>query len=361
MSNSAIILNRDGFDLKIEADRKLDFRDVLIRPRPSRLSSRREVNITRIFEFPHTAMGWTGFPLIASNMDATGTIRMARALARHNALTALSKYYEVQELAQFFTTQESENSFYTMGITTDDWDKLEALKSRISVEKICIEVANGYIKDLQEFVDRVRKANANSIIMAGSVCTPEMTQNLLRAGADIIRVGIGSGSVCITRKLTGVGYPQLSAILECSEAAHQVNGFICSDGGCTTAGDVCKAYGAGADFVMLGGMLTGHTECEGKIRYKTSGGRKRPVSMQFYGMASALAQKKHYGGVSSYGVPEGIVVEVPYRGNVATTLQDIMGGLRSMMTYIDAKELAEVPAKTSFVRVGAQLNTVYGE
>ena len=346
--------------MNIEPDQKLDFRDVLIRPRPSRLSSRRDVNLLRAFQFPHSGTTWTGFPLIASNMDTTGTLAMARSLSKHGALTALSKYYSPTDLAKFFRTPEGEFAFYSMGITVDDINRLRKFKNKLSISKISVEVANGYIHDLPEFVELVRRENTTSIIMAGSICTPEGTQVLLRAGADIVRVGIGSGSVCITRKVTGVGYPQLSAVIECSQAAHAESGFICSDGGCTVPGDICKAFGAGADFVMLGGMLAGHDECDGVIKYETKGRKKRPVTMEFYGMASNIAQRKHFGGKAAYRAAEGKVVSVPYRGGVAATVLEIMGGLRSMMTYVDAKDLSEVPANTSFVRVGTQLNTVFG-
>lgn len=347
--------------MKIAADKKLDFSDVLIRPRPSTLSSRRDVDIKRKFHFPHSGTTWIGFPLVASNMDTTGTLRMAKALSEYDALTALSKYYEPKDLIKFFHTKESENTFYSMGITEGDLDRFNAVKEKISIPKVCIEVANGYIHDLPKFVTKVRKENPTSVIMAGSVCTPEMTSNLLQAGADIIRVGIGSGSVCITRRVAGVGYPQLSAIIECSEAAHRAKGFICSDGGCVFPGDICKAFGAGADFVMLGGMLAGHAECEGTIRYAKKGGKKVPVAMQFYGMASVIAQKKHFGDVAAYRAAEGKVVDVPYRGNVKNTIQEIAGGLRSMMTYIDASELSEVAAKVTFVKVGNQSNNVFGK
>jgi GMP reductase len=347
--------------VKIEPGRKFDFNDVLIRPRPSTLSSRRDVDITRTFDFCHSSTTWTGFPLIASNMDATGTMKMAGSLSKQGALTALSKFYAVKELVKFFRKRESEHAFYSMGMTPTDYEKLEAVKVESPISKICIEVANGYIQDLPKYVTKVRKSNPTAIIMAGSVCTPEITKILLSAGADIIRVGIGSGSVCITRKMTGVGCPQLSAILECSDAAHQEKGLICSDGGCTVPGDICKAFGAGADFVMLGGMLAGHDECDGVVKFRRKSGRRVPVTMEFYGMASIVAQKKHFGGISDYCSAEGKVVDVPYRGGVTGTLQEIAGGLRSMMTYIDAKELAEVPTKTSFMIVGSQLNQVYGQ
>lgn len=346
--------------MKVEADTKLDFKDVLIRPQPSTLSSRREVDIKRQFRFPHSGTTWAGFPLVASNMDTTGTLQMAEALLKYDALTALSKYYSIGELTKFFKSAQSENAFFSMGITAEDVDKLKSVKKKISIAKICIEVANGYIPDLKKCIDLVRKQNPTVVIMAGSVCTPEITETLIQCGADIVRVGIGSGSVCITRRVAGVGYPQLSAILECSQAAHDARGFICSDGGCSVPGDICKAFGAGADFIMLGGMLAGHAECEGKIRYEKKAGKKIPVAMQFYGMASEIAQKKHFGGMASYRAVEGKVVDVPYRGAVSDTVQEIAGGVRSMMTYIDARDLSEIPAKTRFVKVKTQLNTTFG-
>jgi GMP reductase len=352
---------RRGKVVEVDQDLKLDFRDVLIRPRPSSINSRKDVSLTRAFQFPRSSRTWAVMPLIASNMDSTGTIAMAKALAKFEALTAISKYIDAKAQAKFFGTPESAYAFFSMGATSSDLDRLNAIKSRGPIGKISIEVANGYIEALPKFIATVRKENPKAIILAGSVCTPEGTINLLRAGADIARVGIGPGSVCITRKITGIGYPQLSATIECAEAAHMEGGLICSDGGCTVPGDVCKAFGAGADFVMLGGMLAGHEECYGQVTYKQTSGKKIPVSMTFYGMASDLAQKKHYGGKSSYSAAEGKTVSVPYRGRVADTIAEILGGIRSMMTYINAPDLASIPAQTQFVRVGAQLNTVFDD
>jgi GMP reductase len=347
--------------VKVDSDRKLDFHDVLIRPRLGNVSSRKDVILDRTFQFRHSAAPWTTFPLVASNMDATGTIEMARALWKHGAITALSKYYSIRELIRFFRSPAGANAFFSVGITSSDLQGLQTLKAKTSISKISVEVANGYIPDLPKFVSALRRENPEAIIMAGSVCTPEGTKTLLRAGADIARVGIGSGSVCITRKVTGVGFPQLSAIIECSQAAREERGLICSDGGCIVPGDICKAFGAGADFVMLGGMLAGHQQCAGAITYRARGRRRVPVSMQFYGMASHIAQEKHFGGKAPYRALEGKVVSVPYRGNVEDTVLAIKGGLRSMMTYIDASTLQEVHAKTEFVKVRAQLNAVFGD
>ena len=346
--------------MRIENDIKLDFKDVLIRPKRSTLASRSEVDVTRGFRYLHTGSEWTGFPLIAANMDATGTLAMARALGAFGALTALHKYVGVDELAAFLDGPDARHVFYTIGTNAADHEKFAAVKARAKVGQICLDVANGYTEAFIDMVKRVRDGNPDSVIMAGNVVTGDMTEALLLAGADIVKVGIGPGSVCTTRKMTGVGYPQLSAIIECADAAHGLKGFVCADGGCTVPGDIAKAYGAGADFVMLGGMLAGHDECEGEIVYEERGGIRTPSRMVFYGMSSEAAMKKHSGGVAAYRAAEGKSVEVPYRGPVAQTMGELVGGVRSMMTYIGATRLKEVPKRTTFVRVSAQLNTVFG-
>ena len=344
----------------IENDLKLDFKDVLIRPKRSTLESRNDVDIERTFRFVHSGLEWTGFPLIAANMDVVGTMAVARALSRFGAMTALHKHYPAESLIPFFRDEDTANVFYSLGTTEADYDKFQAVKAKAPVAKLCLDVANGYTERFVRVIGRLRKENPDMVIMAGNVVTGDMTEALLLAGADIIKVGIGPGSVCTTRKMTGVGYPQLSAIIECADAAHGLKGQVCGDGGCTVPGDISKAYGAGADFVMLGGMLAGHDECEGDIRYEECGGRKVPVAMTFYGMSSDTAMHKYAGGVASYRASEGKTVEVPYRGPIDGTMQEIMGGVRSMMTYIGATKLKEVSKRTTFVRVGAQLNTVFG-
>ncbi|WP_207479701.1 GMP reductase [Arenibaculum pallidiluteum] len=344
----------------IESDLKLDFKDVLIRPKRSTLRSRSAVDVTRGFRFLHSGSEWSGFPLIAANMDVIGTMGMARALAGFGAMTALHKHYRAEDLAAFFAEEASANAFYSMGTTEADYEKYEAVRRQVPVTRICLDVANGYTELFVDFVQRVREGNPEAVIMAGNVVTGDMTEALVLAGADIVKVGIGPGSVCTTRKMTGVGYPQLSAIIECADAAHGLKGWVCADGGCTVPGDVSKAYGAGADWVMLGGMLAGHDECEGDIRYEEREGERVPVAMTFYGMSSDTAMRKYAGGVARYRASEGKTVEVPYRGPVADTMQEIMGGVRSMMTYIGATKLKEVPKRTTFVRVSSQLNTVFG-
>jgi GMP reductase len=346
--------------MRIESDVKLDFKDVLIRPKRSTLSTRSAVDIRRTFRFLHTGAEWKGFPLIAANMDVTGTMAIARALGRHDALTALHKHYPEDALAEFFAGEDGRHAFYSLGITAADFAKLAAVSKRAPTPFLCLDVANGYSEKFLDAVKRVRDEHPKAVIMAGNVVTGDMTEALVLAGADIVKIGIGPGSVCTTRKVTGVGYPQLSAIIECADAAHGLKGQVCADGGCTAPGDVAKAYGAGADFVMLGGMLAGHDECDGEIRYEEREGKKLPVAMVFYGMSSETAMKRHSGGIARYRAAEGKTVETPYRGPIDNTMGDIMGGVRSMMTYIGATQLKEVPKRTTFVRVTAQTNDVFG-
>ena len=345
--------------MRIENDVKLDFKDVLIRPKRSTLASRNAVDIERAFRFLHTGGQWKGFPLIAANMDVTGTMAIARALGKHGALTALHKHYPAAELAEFFAGADGVHAFYSVGTTAADLEKLAAVRKKAPVRFLCVDVANGYAEKFVDTVKRVRDDNPESAIMAGNVVTGDMTEALILAGADIVKIGIGPGSVCTTRRVTGVGYPQLSAIIECADAAHGLKGQVCADGGCTSPGDVAKAYGAGADFVMLGGMLAGHDECDGEIHYEMRDGEKVAIGMTFYGMSSETAMKRYSGGVAHYRASEGKTVETPYRGPVDNTMAEIMGGVRSMMTYIGATQLKEVPKRTTFVRVTAQTNDVF--
>ncbi len=265
--------------MRIENDVKLDFKDVLIRPKRSTLNSRNEVDITRSYRFYHTASEWKGFPLIAANMDVTGTIPMARALGRHGALTALHKHYPESALIEFFASERRRARLLFAG---HDFGAIWRSSRRCASARRCAFSASTSPTAIPRSSSIRSSACArrtpNAVIMAGNVVTGDMTEALILAGADIVKIGIGPGSVCTTRRVTGVGYPQLSAIIECADAAHGLKGQVCADGGCTSPGDVAKAYGAGADFVMLGGMLAGHDECEGEIRYEEREGKKVPVA-----------------------------------------------------------------------------------
>ena len=345
--------------MRIEDELKLDFQDVLIRPKRSTLTSRSDVDISREFVFRHSGRRYLGVPIIAANMDTVGTFEMARALGRHRLATALHKHYEEAELVAYFKAlPEDSTVFYSMGITREDYDKFCRVKQQAgdAIGYVCVDVANGYTKSFVDFLQRLREAYPQITIMAGNVVTGEMAEELILDGADIVKVGIGPGSVCTTRKMTGIGYPQLSAIIECADAAHGLGGLICADGGCTSPGDLAKAFGGGADFVMLGGMLAGHDECMGEVVLQ-DGVQK----LRFYGMSSRAAMDKHAGGVANYRAAEGKEVLLDHRGPVDNTVQEILGGVRSACTYVGAHKLRELSKRTTFIRVARQLNEVFGQ
>ena len=343
--------------MHLENSVKLDFKDVLIRPKRSTLTSRSEVDITREFKFLHSSEPYHGIPIIAANMDTTGTFEMASALARHKMSTALHKHYTAKEYVDFFQKLENKSdAFYSLGIGEHDWQKFREVMAAApgAIRYVCIDVANGYSEHFVQFVAKAREAWPQKTIIAGNVVTGEMCEELILSGADIVKVGIGPGSVCTTRVKTGVGYPQLSAVIECADAAHGLGGQIISDGGCTMPGDVAKAFGGGADFVMLGGMLAGHEESGGTIVEEN--GEK---FMLFYGMSSESAMTRHVGGVAKYRAAEGKTVKLPLRGPVENTARDILGGLRSACTYVGASRLKELTKRTTFIRVQEQENRVF--
>lgn len=365
--------------MRIEEDIKLDFKDVLIRPKRSTLQSRKQVSVKRKYTFYHSGQEFNGVPIIAANMDTVGTFNVAAVLQKYHLMTALHKYYSIEELKKFFTNKEEsdglsvkESCFYTMGVNQEDKEKLNSLvklcendlgkdsfKNGEIVKSICIDVANGYSERFVDFISEMRDRFPKVTLMAGNVVTGEMVEQLILAGADIVKVGIGPGSVCTTRAVTGVGYPQLSATIECADAAHGLGGHVCADGGCQVPGDIVKAFGAGADMVMIGGMLSGHKECGGEfVEKKLPNGETKKV-MQFYGMSSTDAMDKHSGGVADYRASEGKCVEVPYKGNVEDTIKDILGGVRSACTYVGATTLKELPKRTTFIRVTQQLNPMF--
>ena len=349
--------------MRIENDVKLDFKDVLIRPKRSTLTTRSDVDISREYRFRHTGTQYAGIPIVGSNMDTTGTFEMARALDAFRMSVALQKYAEVDEYVAFFRTLERKSAaFYSLGIAKQDEDKLHRVMEAAgtgadsTIRYVCIDVANGYTEGFVRFVAKIRGRYPHLVIMAGNVVTGEMTEELILSGADIVKVGIGPGSVCTTRRITGVGYPQLSAIIECADAAHGLEGHICADGGCTTPGDVAKAFGGGADFVMMGGMFAGHDETGGDIVERDGKKFKR-----FYGMSSRLAMDRYAGGVAKYRAAEGKEVLVPYRGPVSATVEEILGGVRSACTYVGARRLRELSKRTTFIRVTQQSNEVFGK
>ena len=325
----------------INEEIKLDYSDVLIRPKRSTMSSRGEVNLERTHKFLWSKKEWSGIPIMSANMDTVGTPSMHTVLSKHNMVTCPARHYLKKSTKEF--KGKEDNICWFGGI--DEIDNLKEVQSGF----IGLDVANGYTIRFVDAVKKLREKCPDATIAAGNVVTADMTQELVLAGADIVKVGIGPGSVCTTRIKTGIGYPQLSAVIECADAAHGLNAHIIADGGCVSSGDIVKAFAGGADFVMIGGMLAGHDECEGKVENGF---------MEFYGMASESAMDKH-DNHNSYRGAEGKTVKIPHRGRVDDTIKDILSGIRSACTYVGANSLRTLSKCTTFVRVNNTHNTIY--
>ena len=334
--------------MRIDTDVKLDYCDVLIRPKRSTIGSRKNVNLIREYKFRNSGQTYKGVPIIASNMHGVGTLDMTLALEQYEMSTALCKDLNSRVAEIKNDAINPNNVILSTGISKNDLKQLEtALYNNPFMSTVCIDVANGYSEKFLDFVSSFRERWPSVNIIAGNVVTADMTEELILRGADVVKVGIGNGSVCTTRIKTGVGFPQLSAVIECSDAAHGLGGHIIADGGCTSPGDIAKAFGAGADFVMLGGMLAGTDQ---------GGGRVVENTVEFYGMSSKAAQGDSF---ENYRSSEGRVVTVPYRGSVHNIANDILGGLRSACTYVGAKSLKELSKRTTFIQVNRTYNDLY--
>ncbi len=344
--------------MRIEEDLKLDYSDVLFRPKRSTLSSRKDVDLKRTYKFKYSKNEWSGIPVMAANMDGVGELDVAEILSEFGMITCLTKQHDVNKLKKYKKLKSIyKNISLSIGIKKEDFERLDkTLKEFSFIKFICVDVANGYSEHFSAFIKSVRDKYPTKTIIAGNVVTADMAQELVLSGADIVKVGIGPGSVCTTRIQTGVGYPQLSAVIECADAAHGLGAHIIADGGCTCPGDVAKGFGGGADFVMLGGMFAGHDEGGGKI-IKSNGSKY----IEFYGSSSETANKKHYGGLSDYRSSEGRSVKIKYRGKMKDTILNILGGVRSSCTYVGAPSLKQLSKCTTFVRVSNQFNDTFSK
>lgn len=343
--------------MRIEEDIKLDYKDVLFKPKRSTLESRRDVRLERTFNFHNSGQQWVGVPILASNMDGVGTFSMAKVLQKHKMLTVLRKHYSLQEWQKAKGIEWKYTSVCTGtgAIWNNDAVDYQTMRAVLAmypdIPFITVDVANAYHENFGHFIARIRDEYPDKIIIAGNVITAEMTEELIIRGADIVKCGIGPGSVCTTRLMTGVGVPQLSGIIECADAANGIGGHIVADGGCVYPGDVAKAFGAGAHFVMLGGMLAGHDESEGQVK---------DGKIQFYGMSSDEAMTKHGSRKGGYRGAEGKVVSLDHKGPVESAVTEILGGVRSACTYIGARRIKDMPKCTTFVRCLQNVNTVFG-
>lgn len=349
--------------MKLLDETKYDFSDVLLLPKRTEYNSRSEVCLERTFRFKYSPYVWTGVPIIVSNMDTTGTLEMARSLQSYKVLTCLHKYYTVDQIKEAVQTGLNTDFFaVTSGIQSADLEKLDTIVLTVQPKFICLDVANGYMSRFIEVCSNVRAKYPNLVIIAGNVCTSEGVQALVVDGkVDIVKIGLGNGSCCTTRKQTGIGMPQFSAVMECSDTAHGMDAHIISDGGIQVIGDFSKAFGAGADFVMSGSMFAGHEESGGdKVEERDSLGNVNRIYKVFYGMSSETAMNKYHGGVAKYRASEGKTVKVVYKGEVSNTILEIMGGIRSSMTYIGAKKIKDIGKCATFVRVNRQLNNLFG-
>ncbi len=334
----------------INDDTKLDYSDVLIRPKRSTLTSRFDVDLERKYKFKHSQKNWMGIPIMASNMDTVGTFSMADALTRHHMITCIAKHYNANG-SWPTRNHHNENHLCVMGgISEQDINNTQKIYKSNEAFFIGLDVANGYTISFVDAVKKMRDLEPDATIIAGNVVTADMTQELILAGADIVKVGVGPGSVCTTRIKTGIGMPQLSAVIECADAAHGMDAHIIADGGCNNSGDIVKAFAAGADFVMIGGMLSGHDECDGELI---------DGKMNFYGMASESAMDRHKVGHREYRGVEGKTVTVDYKGRVNNTLIDILSGVRSACTYVGAAKLKDLSKCATFVRVNNTHNTIF--
>mgnify|MGYP001315758907 CR=1 FL=1 len=367
--------------MRINTEPKLNFEDVLLQPKRSTLSSRKDVDMTRKFTFRNSKKVMNFTPIFASNMDGVGTFEMAKVLQEHKMMTVITKSTTIEQWREAVGNGVRLQSVSVCTGTNKMWDPeaddyknmQEVLKSFPDVKMITIDVANAYHENMVDFVKRVRDEFPEKVIIAGNVVTPEMTEELIINGADVVKVGIGPGSVCTTRTMAGVGVPQFSAILECGDAANGVDGHIMADGGCTKPGDISKAFGGGAHMVMIGGMLAGHKEGGGSITtkwIKTGEHERLPDGsflpkfeerqfVEFYGMSSDRAREVHGKRKDGYRGNEGKVVHLPFRGSVDTTVEDILGGVRSTCTYIGARRLKDMPKCASFVTTHNVINRTF--
>lgn len=352
----------------IEHKDYLDFDDVLIKPTKTNIKSRSEVdlsinNCTDLID--------NCIPIIASNMDTVGCFTMAKKLSSFGLMTCLHKYYSAQEYINFFENIDKSKIFYSVGVSNNDIEKLRKVYEFCGIKNVCLDVANAYIPQVLDTVNKIKEIVLESIIMVGNVATPDIIEDFAKNKISILKVGIGGGGVCTTRITAGVGVPQFSCITDCVLEAKRNNIKICSDGGCRTPADIVKSFAGGASMVMIGSLLAGYDECEGEWEYGYESkilengvpqftGEKVKKNLKFYGMSSRDAMEKYNGEVAEYRASEGKCVQVPYKGKVDDFIRQVLGGLRSCCSYTNSKTLKELHNNAIFIRVSNTHNNYFG-
>ena len=342
--------------MRIEEELKLDYSDVLFRPKRSTLKSRKDVNLLRTYRFKYSKNEWSGIPIIAANMDGVGELGVAEKLNEHGMITSLTKQHDVKKIKQNKNIKKIyPNIALSVGIKKEDFQNLDKVLKEFSFFKfICIDVANGYTERFTNFIKSVRDKYPTKTIIAGNVVTADMTQELVLSGADIVKVGIGPGSICTTRMVAGIGVPQITAIMEVYRSLKGKKVKIISDGGIKFSGDIAKAIAAGADAIMMGSIFAGTDESPGK-KFKI----KKKFYKQYRGMGSIGAMsagssnryfQKNYKDKSKF-VPEGVDGRVEYKGKVSKIIYQLKGGLRSSMGYIGAKKLSDIKKNAKFIKI----------
>jgi len=367
--------------MRIENEILLDYSDVLLKPKRSSLSSRKEVDLEREFTFKYSGVNWKGIPIFSANMDTSGTFEIALEMSRYKMLTAIHKFYKIEAWRNFFKLFKNDNKYILQDyiVPSIGLKELNKFREIVQVYKekeiypkfVMLDVANGYTERFVNFVKEVREEFEDITIIAGNVATAEGVEALVFAGADICKIGIGSGKSCLTRKVAGVGIPQFSSVIECADAAHGLGAQIVADGGIKEIADFSKSFGAGADFVMAGDFFAGHEESGGELITKNyftneavfknnlnSNNEIIPERLveikqfkEVYGMSSTYAMEKYYGKKDDYRASEGEYSLIPYKGKIKNTIEELLGGTRSACTYLGSRRIKDMSKCATFVRV----------
>lgn len=330
--------------------RKLDFDSVRIVPQFSNVSSRSEVSLNVNYSDIYY-----GLPVIVANMYNTGTFEMASALADSKINVCLHKHYPLSELTRFLQIKSGAFAWPSFGISDEDFNSIKC----VNPWRLCIDVANGHMARLHDFIKKLKDWSPNLIIMAGNVGSPEGFELLAREGVSAVKAGIGNGGHCLSSNMTGIGYPQFALVQDCLAIAEETGVLLISDGGIREVGDICKGIGAGAHAVMCGSLFTGYAENAGEWRtahpfQKDEQGKLVPFGekqLRVYGMSSKHANETHSGGMKNYRAAEGRESWVAHKGELSELIQNIKGGLASSCAYQGFRSVQALRGNAHFVEI----------